>query len=43
MSSMNKRDFMRQEFIGLEVEVVAPTIPGYGNFGQRGGRDQEHL
>ena len=27
--SMDKRDFMRQEFIGLEVEVVASGHPGY--------------
>ncbi len=26
---MDKRDFMRQEFIGLEVEVVASGHPGY--------------
>jgi ribonuclease P protein subunit POP4 len=26
---MDRRDFMRQEFIGLEVEVVASGHPGY--------------
>lgn len=31
MRSMKKSDFMRLEFIGLEVEVVSSHHPGYRN------------
>lgn len=31
MRSMKKGDFMRLEFIGLEVEVVSSRHPGYLN------------
>ncbi|OPY31463.1 MAG: Ribonuclease P protein component 1 [Methanomassiliicoccales archaeon PtaU1.Bin124] len=29
MKEMERRDFMRQEFIGLDVEVVSSGHPGY--------------
>jgi ribonuclease P protein subunit POP4 len=28
---MKRRDFMRREFIGLEVEVIGTSHPGYQN------------
>ena len=33
MGKMKRRDFMKQEFIGLDVKVIASTHPGYLNVG----------